>query len=380
MHNEFEYIIFKLASIILNTTVLLITFFLLSLYSQTVFAHPGNTDSSGCHTCRTNCPSWGLSYGEYHCHTPKYTPPPSCPLFSSYNSITSQCECYSGYVASGNSCISGDQACKNQYGYNSQHEYSTGKCTCTYGYVWNETATKCISADESCQNSFGYNSKASLSANKCECRYGYIFNKAGTKCIAQNDACQEIVGLMSTYDPINNTCKCVYGYEMISGQCSPEKKEIITPIPITITTEPEPVEKETNTEVITRPYIQPTIIATPIVVNNEYGFPFKLKSELKVGSKGEEVKILQSALLTMKEIYPDGTVSGYYGELTNKAVERFQEKFNLNKTGRIDKSTLEKFNTIFTTIEATPTPDAKSLQKPNISFIDKILQFFGFKK
>lgn len=32
------------------------------------FAHPGRTDSSGCHTCRTNCPSWGLSYGEYHCH------------------------------------------------------------------------------------------------------------------------------------------------------------------------------------------------------------------------------------------------------------------------------------------------------------------------
>jgi micrococcal nuclease len=25
-------------------------------------------DSSGCHTCRTNCSSWGLSYGEYHCH------------------------------------------------------------------------------------------------------------------------------------------------------------------------------------------------------------------------------------------------------------------------------------------------------------------------
>src|SRR5687767_571889 len=30
--------------------------------------HPGNTDGSGCHTCRTNCPSWGYNYGEYHCH------------------------------------------------------------------------------------------------------------------------------------------------------------------------------------------------------------------------------------------------------------------------------------------------------------------------
>lgn len=34
-----------------------------------VSAHPGNTDSSGGHTCRTNCEHWGvLNYGEYHYH------------------------------------------------------------------------------------------------------------------------------------------------------------------------------------------------------------------------------------------------------------------------------------------------------------------------
>ena len=31
-------------------------------------AHPGNTDSRGGHTCRTNCEKWGYSYGEYHYH------------------------------------------------------------------------------------------------------------------------------------------------------------------------------------------------------------------------------------------------------------------------------------------------------------------------
>lgn len=35
---------------------------------STVLAHPGRTDGNGCHTCRTNCPQWGLAYGEYHCH------------------------------------------------------------------------------------------------------------------------------------------------------------------------------------------------------------------------------------------------------------------------------------------------------------------------
>lgn len=33
-------------------------------------AHPGGTDGSGCHTCRTNCPSWGISNGFYHRHSP----------------------------------------------------------------------------------------------------------------------------------------------------------------------------------------------------------------------------------------------------------------------------------------------------------------------
>ncbi|MBI2097306.1 MAG: YHYH domain-containing protein [Candidatus Sungbacteria bacterium] len=47
-----------------------------------VFAHPGGTDSSGCHTCRTNCSSWGLSYGEYHCHASKGLPQPEDPIRS----------------------------------------------------------------------------------------------------------------------------------------------------------------------------------------------------------------------------------------------------------------------------------------------------------
>ena len=34
-------------------------------------AHPGNTDSNGCHVCRTNCTErWGIPYGFYHRHNP----------------------------------------------------------------------------------------------------------------------------------------------------------------------------------------------------------------------------------------------------------------------------------------------------------------------
>lgn len=50
--------------IIIFVTVLII-------FTQNIFAHPGNTDSDGCHTCRTNCEKWGLNYDEYHCHNAK---------------------------------------------------------------------------------------------------------------------------------------------------------------------------------------------------------------------------------------------------------------------------------------------------------------------
>ena len=50
-----------------------------------VSAHPGNTDSYGCHTCRTNCSNWGLSSGEYHCHNAKTLPQPKAPVTSTYS-------------------------------------------------------------------------------------------------------------------------------------------------------------------------------------------------------------------------------------------------------------------------------------------------------
>lgn len=39
-------------------------------------ASPGGLDSAGCHTCRTNCASYGLATGTYHCHR-STAPPPS---------------------------------------------------------------------------------------------------------------------------------------------------------------------------------------------------------------------------------------------------------------------------------------------------------------
>lgn len=70
----------------MKTLAILIFPLLILAFPSVALAHPGNTDASGCHTCRTNCPSWGLSYGEYHCHRAKTLPQPEEPIKSHYGS------------------------------------------------------------------------------------------------------------------------------------------------------------------------------------------------------------------------------------------------------------------------------------------------------
>lgn len=65
--------------------IILIIFTLSLLVPSISLAHPGRTDSSGCHTCRTNCASWGLSTGEYHCHRSKGVTQPTEPVRSIKN-------------------------------------------------------------------------------------------------------------------------------------------------------------------------------------------------------------------------------------------------------------------------------------------------------
>lgn len=48
--------------------IFIVLIIILLLINCNVYAHPGKTDSNGCHTCRTNCEKWGLRYGQYHCH------------------------------------------------------------------------------------------------------------------------------------------------------------------------------------------------------------------------------------------------------------------------------------------------------------------------
>src|SRR3989344_217809 len=69
------------------------------------------------------------------------------------------------------------------------------------------------------------------------------------------------------------------------------------------------------------------------------GYGCAIPAKVKIGYKGDDVKIVQQYLATDSSIYPEGLVTGYYGPLTKKALEKFQEKNGLNKTGEFDEDT-----------------------------------------
>lgn len=58
-----------------------------------------------------------------------------------------------------------------------------------------------------------------------------------------------------------------------------------------------------------------------------------LERDLSLGMKGDDVKLLQSWLTQDKSIYPEGLITGYFGSLTQKAIERYQIANGIVKSG-----------------------------------------------
>jgi hypothetical protein len=69
-----------------------------------------------------------------------------------------------------------------------------------------------------------------------------------------------------------------------------------------------------------------------------------LVTTLQQGSTGDNVKILQSLLAADPSIYPEGTISGFFGKLTSQAVKRFQKKHGIEQAGNVGPKTLKKLN------------------------------------
>ncbi len=115
-----------------------------------------------------------------------------------------------------------------------------------------------------------------------------------------------------------------------------------------------------------------------------------LNRDLALGDLGPEVTKLQAVLARDTSIYPEGLITGYYGGLTQKAVQRFQCKYGIacssnaqvRNYGIVDMSTRKKMEEVFGKASATPSPEASggvnsAEQKETNELIDRIRQLLN---
>ena len=111
------------------------------------------------------------------------------------------------------------------------------------------------------------------------------------------------------------------------------------------------------------------------------------KSDLKQGSRGDEVKELQKCLSRFPNLYPSQKVTGYFGSETKSAIILFQEKYHKDVlepwgfkkgTGLVSKTTRKKLNEIcssstakqITTLEFTLT----TVEQPQLQAVANLLK------
>ena len=73
----------------------------------------------------------------------------------------------------------------------------------------------------------------------------------------------------------------------------------------------------------------------------------KIERTLRMGASGDDVKKLQEFLGQYPEFYPEGSITGYFGSLTHKAIKRLQSRHKLEEDGVLGARTICTLKAVF---------------------------------
>ena len=79
-----------------------------------------------------------------------------------------------------------------------------------------------------------------------------------------------------------------------------------------------------------------------------------LTRQLGISTRGKDVENLQRFLRQFPKIYPEGLVTGHFGQLTRRAVMRFQQENNIRATGFVGPLTLNRINSVLAEMRTQP--------------------------
>lgn len=270
-----------------------------------------------------------------------YTPTPTCPSNSAYDTLSSSCKCNYGYIVSGSSCVNGNSYCYGKYSYNSEYDATSKTCKCSSGSRWNDDSTSCVTNNNYCISKYGYGAEAKPFSTDCVCSAGYQVNSTKDGCVAiptcgigyvlKNNICitntqdcinsygQNVYGVAVGNN--NSTCYCNIGYQWNVGQTSC----VEIPTPVVVNTTP--------------------IVANSIIQMDPAVVQLNFTKDLKIGSRGAEVTRLQ-IILQSKKYLGKLTSNGYFGSLTSVALRKFQKDNGLPVSGYFDQATRDLFNSL----------------------------------
>ncbi|TRZ53373.1 hypothetical protein D4R99_00955 [bacterium] len=106
-------------------------------------------------------------------------------------------------------------------------------------------------------------------------------------------------------------------------------------------------------------------ITTPTVTTTSSMMGITFTKRLTNGSTGTDVTNLQRYLASDPTVYPEGKITGTFGSLTQKAVQKFQEKYGIAKKGvagygEIGPATRAKLNVLMSTATVTTAPSTQA--------------------
>lgn len=208
---------------------------------------------------------------------------PSCPLFSSYDSLSGSCQCDPGYVVdTDGTCTDANIVCHEKLGYSSRYDSISNSCKCNYGYSI-DSSGKCTDLDSQCHDqvgimssydsvtdtckcdpgyiisggqctnanlhcslTLGYGSEYDQSTHSCVCSIGYRMNSDGSSCVTNEKYCSDQYGFNSEYNSLSDTCECQSGYEYDGSSCVP----VPEPVAPSVAIPNSPVVKPPNPPVV----------------------------------------------------------------------------------------------------------------------------------
>ncbi len=212
------------------------------------------------------------------------------------------------------------------------------------------------------KNTFTYNTSAVLTSFDCGSSSSVL-----SLSLPQGQATETVV-----VTPVNTAC-VVPGSTGSGGDSTTTTTTTTATTPTTTSTTsstPSTTTTTTTTAAVVTPTATtpaPTTIAlaqpsapavsAPVMVSVP---TISIKSELNPGARSDEVMNLQRLLARDPEIYPEGTVSGFYGPKTTAAVKKFQAKYGIATVGRVGPATMAKINEVLGVQASAVAPTTSS--------------------